>query len=64
MSTKDRIVAIEEHFWIPGLRDRYTGPRGISARTQARQLVISEPRRSFLRITPPRCEVSTAVSTK
>jgi predicted TIM-barrel fold metal-dependent hydrolase len=38
MSTKDRIVAIEEHFWIPELRDRYTGPRGISAHTPARQL--------------------------
>lgn len=38
MSGKERIVAIEEHFWIPELRDRYSGPRGISAHTPARQL--------------------------
>ncbi len=40
MSTKskERIVAVEEHFWIPELRDRYSGPRGISAHTPARQL--------------------------
>lgn len=38
MSAKERIVAIEEHFWIPELRDRYSGPRGISAHTPARQL--------------------------
>src|SRR5262249_59814570 len=38
MSAKQRIVAIEEHFWIPELRDRYSGPRGISAHTPARQL--------------------------
>jgi predicted TIM-barrel fold metal-dependent hydrolase len=38
MPAKERIVAIEEHFWIPELRDRYTGPRGISAHTPARQL--------------------------
>jgi 2,3-dihydroxybenzoate decarboxylase len=38
MPAKDRIVAIEEHFWIPELRDRYSGPRGISAHTPARQL--------------------------
>jgi 2,3-dihydroxybenzoate decarboxylase len=36
--TKQRIVAIEEHFWIPELRDRYSGARGISAHTPARQL--------------------------
>jgi 2,3-dihydroxybenzoate decarboxylase len=38
MSAKPRIVAIEEHYWIPELRDRYSGPRGISAHTPARQL--------------------------
>jgi predicted TIM-barrel fold metal-dependent hydrolase len=38
MPEKQRIVAIEEHFWIPELRDRYSGPRGISAHTPARQL--------------------------
>jgi 2,3-dihydroxybenzoate decarboxylase len=38
MPGHDRIVAIEEHFWIPELRDRYFGPRGISAHTPARQL--------------------------
>src|SRR5215469_18973927 len=38
MPAKQRIVAIEEHFWIPELRDRYSGPRGISAHTPARQL--------------------------
>lgn len=38
MSSKQRIVAIEEHFWIPELRDLYSGPRGISAHTPARQL--------------------------
>jgi predicted TIM-barrel fold metal-dependent hydrolase len=38
MPAKERIVAIEEHFWIPELRDRYSGPRGISAHTPARQL--------------------------
>jgi predicted TIM-barrel fold metal-dependent hydrolase len=38
MSGNNRIVAIEEHFWIPELRDRYSGPRGISAHTPARQL--------------------------
>jgi len=38
MPGKQRIVAIEEHFWIPELRDRYTGPRGISAHTPAKQL--------------------------
>jgi predicted TIM-barrel fold metal-dependent hydrolase len=38
MSPKQRVVAIEEHFWIPELRDRYSGPRGISAHTPARQL--------------------------
>jgi predicted TIM-barrel fold metal-dependent hydrolase len=38
LSDKKRIVAIEEHFWIPELRDRYAGPRGISAHTPAKQL--------------------------
>jgi predicted TIM-barrel fold metal-dependent hydrolase len=38
MAAGQRIVAIEEHFWIPELRDRYSGPRGISAHTPARQL--------------------------
>jgi hypothetical protein len=38
MPAKERVVAIEEHFWIPELRDRYSGPRGISAHTPARQL--------------------------
>ena len=38
MPGKSRVVAIEEHFWIPELRDRYSGPRGISAHTPARQL--------------------------
>ena len=38
MLAKERVVAIEEHFWIPELRDRYSGPRGISAHTPARQL--------------------------
>jgi predicted TIM-barrel fold metal-dependent hydrolase len=38
MPGKQRIVAIEEHFWIPELRDRYSGPRGISAHTPAREL--------------------------
>jgi predicted TIM-barrel fold metal-dependent hydrolase len=38
MSSKDRIVAIEEHFWIPALRDRYTGARGAGAHTPAKQL--------------------------
>ncbi len=38
MPGKQRIVAVEEHFWIPELRDRYSGPRGISAHTPARQL--------------------------
>ncbi len=38
MSVNGRIVAIEEHFWIPELRDRYSGPRGIAAHTPARQL--------------------------
>ncbi len=38
MPEKQRIVAIEEHFWIPELRDRYSGPRGISAHTPAREL--------------------------
>ena len=38
MPTVERVVAIEEHFWIPELRDRYSGPRGISAHTPARQL--------------------------
>ena len=38
MAGKQKIVAIEEHFWIPELRDRYSGPRGISAHTPARQL--------------------------
>jgi predicted TIM-barrel fold metal-dependent hydrolase len=38
MPDKDRIVAIEEHFWIPELRDRYSGSRGIAAHTPARQL--------------------------
>src|SRR5947209_1264242 len=38
MSPSERVVAIEEHFWIPELRDRYSGPRGISAHTPARQL--------------------------
>jgi 2,3-dihydroxybenzoate decarboxylase len=38
MPGKQRIVAIEEHFWIPELRDRYTGPRGISVHTPAKQL--------------------------
>jgi 2,3-dihydroxybenzoate decarboxylase len=38
MPAKERIVAIEEHFWIPELRDRYSGARGISAHTPARQL--------------------------
>jgi predicted TIM-barrel fold metal-dependent hydrolase len=38
MSAAQRTVAVEEHFWIPELRDRYTGPRGISAHTPSRQL--------------------------
>ena len=38
MPNKQKIVAIEEHFWIPELRDLYSGPRGISAHTPARQL--------------------------
>jgi predicted TIM-barrel fold metal-dependent hydrolase len=38
MAANNRIVAIEEHFWIPELRDRYSGARGISAHTPARQL--------------------------
>ena len=38
MPAMERVVAIEEHFWIPELRDRYSGPRGISAHTPARQL--------------------------
>ncbi|HEX3951018.1 MAG TPA: amidohydrolase family protein [Steroidobacteraceae bacterium] len=38
MPEHNRIVALEEHFWIPELRDRYSGPRGISAHTPARQL--------------------------
>jgi 2,3-dihydroxybenzoate decarboxylase len=38
MPGKQRIVAIEEHFWIPALRDRYTGPRGVAAHTPAKQL--------------------------
>ncbi|MGA8615224.1 MAG: amidohydrolase family protein [Xanthobacteraceae bacterium] len=38
MPPKQRVVAIEEHYWIPELRDRYSGPRGISAHTPAPQL--------------------------
>jgi predicted TIM-barrel fold metal-dependent hydrolase len=38
MPGKERIVAIEEHYWIAELRDRYTGPRGIAAHTPASQL--------------------------
>ena len=38
MPPRERIVAIEEHFWIPELRDRYSGPRGISAHTPASEL--------------------------
>jgi predicted TIM-barrel fold metal-dependent hydrolase len=38
MSNNDRIVAIEEHFWIPALRDRYTGARGAGAHTPTQQL--------------------------
>jgi hypothetical protein len=38
MPAMERVVAIEEHFWIPELRDRYSGPQGISAHTPARQL--------------------------
>ena len=38
MPAMERVVAIEEHFWIPELRDRYSGPRGISAHTPAQQL--------------------------
>src|SRR5262249_31661798 len=38
MPANNRIVAIEEHFWIPELRDRYSGARGISGHTPARQL--------------------------
>jgi predicted TIM-barrel fold metal-dependent hydrolase len=38
MTGRQRIAAIEEHFWIPELRDRYSGPRGVSAHTPARQL--------------------------
>ena len=33
-----RIVAVEEHFWIRELRDLYSGSRGISAHTPAQQL--------------------------
>lgn len=35
---KTRVIAIEEHFWIPELRDRFIGPRGIPLHTPARQL--------------------------
>lgn len=35
---KTRIVAIEEHFWIPELRDRFIGPGGFPAHTPARHL--------------------------
>jgi predicted TIM-barrel fold metal-dependent hydrolase len=38
MPPKQRVVAIEEHYWIPELRDLYSGPRGISTHTPARQL--------------------------
>ena len=38
MPGKERIVAIEEHYWIAELRDRYAGPRGIAAHTPASQL--------------------------
>src|SRR5262245_4018282 len=38
MSSAGRIVAIEEHFWIPALRDRYTGARGAGAHTPTQQL--------------------------
>jgi 2,3-dihydroxybenzoate decarboxylase len=38
MPPRERIVAIEEHFWIPELRDRYSGSRGISAHTPAGEL--------------------------
>jgi predicted TIM-barrel fold metal-dependent hydrolase len=38
MTGESRVVAIEEHFWIPELRDRYGGAHGISAHTPARQL--------------------------
>lgn len=35
---KTRVIAVEEHFWIPELRDRFIGPRGIPQHTPARQL--------------------------
>ena len=38
MPGKERIVAIEEHYWIAELRDRYSGPRGIAAHTPTSQL--------------------------
>lgn len=36
--SKTSIIAVEEHFWIPELRDRFIGPRGIPVHTPARQL--------------------------
>ena len=38
MQNSGRVVAVEEHFWIPELRDLYAGPTGISAHTPAQQL--------------------------
>jgi hypothetical protein len=34
----DLIVALEEHYWIADLRDRYGGARGVNTHTPARQL--------------------------
>ena len=36
--SKTSIIAIEEHFWIPELRDRFIGPRGIPLHTPTQQL--------------------------
>jgi 2,3-dihydroxybenzoate decarboxylase len=36
--TKERIVALEEHYWTPALRDRYTGPHRVAGHHPARKL--------------------------
>ena len=36
--TKQRIVALEEHYWTPNLRDRYTGPHRVASHHPAKKL--------------------------
>ncbi len=36
--TKQRIVALEEHYWTPALRDLYTGPHRVAAHHPAKKL--------------------------